>query len=134
MALATSNDRMPTLPSSAASPPLACGAGSTFLDEDDEVAMESTLCTSGSATIAPTNSSSSSRLKDFASPQLPKNHEKKEAKTFAKKNLGFCGEIELGDQPRRGFELEHSDFVSDQLAGTEPGRQELQQEGGGING
>uniref|UniRef100_A0A0A8XSK7 Uncharacterized protein n=1 Tax=Arundo donax TaxID=35708 RepID=A0A0A8XSK7_ARUDO len=133
MALATSNDRMPTLPSSAASPPLACGAGSTFLDEDDEVAMESTLCTSGSATIAPTNSSSS-RLKDFASPQLPKNHEKKEAKTFAKKNLGFCGEIELGDQPRRGFELEHSDFVSDQLAGTEPGRQELQQEGGGING
>uniref|UniRef100_A0A0A9D7V5 Uncharacterized protein n=1 Tax=Arundo donax TaxID=35708 RepID=A0A0A9D7V5_ARUDO len=61
MALATSNDRMPTLPSSAAgSPPLACGAGRTFLDDDEEVAMESTLRTSGSATIAPTNSSSTS--------------------------------------------------------------------------
>uniref|UniRef100_A0A0A9FME7 Uncharacterized protein n=1 Tax=Arundo donax TaxID=35708 RepID=A0A0A9FME7_ARUDO len=56
---------MPTLPSSAAaaSPPLAFGDGRTFLDDD--VAMESTLCTSGSATIPPT-SSSSSQLKDLS--------------------------------------------------------------------
>jgi hypothetical protein len=64
MAFATSNDRMPTLPSSttpstaaaaaAAAPPLPLlvVTGFTFLDDDDDVAMDSTLCTSGSATMA----------------------------------------------------------------------------------
>nr|ACN35744.1 unknown [Zea mays] len=65
MALATSRDRMPSLPSpAAAAPPLLAlaAAGRAFLEEeDDDVAMESTLCTSGSATMTPSAPVASSR-------------------------------------------------------------------------